>query len=820
MKLLKLSKKDTDAAIETAAEKIAKAQQAAHQAAHLFATPVSEFIPIFGHYDANTLLTKNGELMQTIRVTANTGGLDYENSSDPHHILREKVRAAISAHVESEQFALWIHTIRKRHAIAYRGTYPEPLATQVHERWQAIHEWKYQYYNEIYITILHEGQSAELKNVAHLGSLILQQTNRHYRNAYLEASLARLNAVVGRVMTSIEAHFVPYRLRVVERVPSLGDVSVAQPLFYSEPMEFLGTLLNLRDEQMLLPMMDLSEALVTTRHTFGFNALETKSEAGKRRFSSILSLKQYREVPADTVDRLLQAPMEFIVTQAFHFLPHEAALREYREQRGIFEMSEDFYCIEASGIADMLESHRGRGTDFGHHQTSIMVMSDELRHLDGEVVKVQNAFAELGLITIREDVKLEECFWSQLPGNFEFLRRKDPINTSRIGGFVRLNRYPQGVQRGNHWGDAVTIFPTLVGSPYFFNFHYQDNGHTLVLDFNAFGDQACAILVNFLLCQVRKFKARVCIIDRHRSADLLVEKLGGAYHHFMCSDADGQEAVSHLNPFAMEDVPRNRNFILAWLQMLIPQDAELSPERKDLLREMIDTIYTQPDDKRSLPRFVDMVGERDPELAKLFAAWCEGGVYGPIFSHVKERCDIGQAIAAFDMTALVTQKTPVLPVFSYLLHRFITTIQGQPTVLVLHDAFDLIANDFVASRLESLMQMFRDNNAMIIFTTSKPLDDMEQPTYRMVFDQCATHLYLPDDVAQDYAHLPIGLDDYDAQRLNRMERQRGDFMMRQHQETIALRADLSVLDEYYAMFANDRKNLQVTMGSSDDVGMV
>ncbi|NBO18029.1 MAG: hypothetical protein EBV03_02165 [Proteobacteria bacterium] len=605
---------------------------------------------------------------------------------------------------------------------------------------------------------------------------------------------------------------------MVERVPETEDVNLGKPLFYSEPMEFLGTLLNLRVEPMLLPLLDISEALTTTKQTFGFNAMETKSPSGKRRFAAILSLKQYREVPSETIDRLLQAPMEFVVAQSFNFIPQQGALVQYREQRELFEISGDLYCIEASGIADMMSSLSDKETDFGEHQTTVMVLSDELKHLDGEVVKVQNAFADLGLITIREDIKLEECFWSQLPGNFEFLRRKDTINTSRVGGFCRLNRYPQGTHVGNHWGDAVTILTTLVGSPYFFNFHHQDNGHTLVLDFNSFNDQSASILLNFLLCQTRKFDGRLIVFDRQRSADLMFEKLEGAYHYFPNLQRDPDRPQIRLNPFLLEDSPRNRGFLLAWIGTMIAPDTALPDAQKDIIRAAIAQMFDDATERRTLRRLVEIVAEKDVPLAKTFNRWHSEGDLAAIFDTIEETVDIKAPLNGFDMQPLMRRPECILPVFSYLLHRIVTSIDGRPTIIMLHEAFDLLDNSFVAPRLESLMAMLQENNAMIIFQTSRPLKAMETQVYETIFNSCATFLYLPDDVAHDYTQMPSGLNEYEGRKLVRMDRQKGDFMLRQNNEIIALRAELKDMDELYSIFANDRKNLAAALGTEGGLG--
>ncbi|MBY0407090.1 MAG: hypothetical protein K2Q01_05310, partial [Rickettsiales bacterium] len=413
----------------------------------------------------------------------------------------------------------------------------------------------------------------------------------------------------------------------------------------------------------------------------------------------------------------------------------------------------------------------------------------------------------------------EEVFWSQLPGNFEFIRRKDTINTCRLAGFARLNRYPQGVSTGNHWGDAVTILTTLVGSPYFFNFHHQDNGHTLVLDFNSFNDQFCAILMNFLMCETRKFDGKLVVFDRHRSADLLFDKLGGAYHNFPALSRDPEQAPVKLNPFLLPDSPRNRGFLLAWLTTLISPDAPLPDDHKELLREGIAQLYTQDEAERSLSVLVEFVMTRNLPLAKSFNKWHNEGLYSGIFDSGAESLDAKAMLNAFDMDPVVKHPECVIPVFSYLLHRIITEVDGRPAMIVLHEAFDLLDNPFVAPRLESLMEMLQENNAMMVFVTGKPGKHLESDIFKPIMDHCATHLFLPDDVRQYYEVMPIGISEYDANRLSRMDRQKGQFMMKQNNETIALVAEFKDLDELHAVFANDRKNLAAALTHSAEGGL-
>lgn len=786
--------------------------------------PFHDFLPYFAHYNAHTLLTKNGELMQTIRIASNAAGLDYEGGSgtkDKTRTVRDLLRQAIGTHVKADNFSIWIHTIRKSSPIHYEGQHAEPFAAYVHKQWQQQHPWKNQYHNEIYVSILHEGQSTHMLDQKNLRQIVLAPSNRRFRHAYLEEAQVALDQTMDAILQHLRPYYNAQRLSVVERMHS----TTHRTGFYSEPMEFLCYLFNLRTQEMPVTETDISKAIYNSALTFGFNALET-NHAGKKRFGAILTLKQYRELPGETVDRMLQAPMEFIITQGFHYIPAGDALKQYKEQKELFEVSGDIYAIRASGIEDMLMSNKKRPTDFGEQQTSILVLADEFKQIDPELARVQDAFPELGLVTIREDIKLEDSFWAIFPGNFEFMRRRTPINTSRIGGFCRLNRFPNGIEHNNHWGSAVTLIPTMVNSPYFFNFHVQDNGHTVMFDFNSFNDHGGNILLNFLLDEMRKFGGRLTVFDRNRSAQLFFSKLGGKYHTFPVMTMDNRgviietaETKLKLNPFSLEPTPRNLSFLLAWCNSLISPDVKLPDTQRAHLQTAIEALYASPPEDRHLEALVAQLAPIDAPLAQAFAPWYGHGRLAGLVDASEETLDLREPLNAFDMNNEVRDPECVIAVFSYLLHRVISAIDGQPSIIVLHDAWGLLENPFFAPRLESLLEMFRQNNVMVICTTGKPADVVGTHILPTLMQNCATFLYVPDDLLLDYAGQPtqegtlgqaLQLSEHDAGLLRRMERQKGDFLLRHRHESVALRVNLTTMHDIHAIFSNDSKNLHAS----------
>jgi type IV secretion system protein VirB4 len=761
----------------------------------------SDFIPYYCHWDANTVLTKNGELMQTIKIGTTASGLDYEvgNTSPDSTAVRETIRQAIGDTIKTDNFALWIHTVRKHRRISFTPEFKEPFALWAHQQWHKKKPWKYQYYNEIYITVMHDGQAAGLCEKNTVKYFLPIKRNRQFRNSYLENAATELNRVVSAMMDKLNATYKTHRLAIVER----------EGVCYSEPMEFLYHMINLRTDPVPLSETDISQVLDASNTTFGFNALEAKV-SGKRRFAALLTIKHYCEVPPDTADRVLQAPMELIISQGFSFTPTEVALKPYQEQKMLFEISGDEQSIAASGLEDMIGSDKGQPVDFGEHQMIIMVMGDDYKRLDNEIATIKAGFGEFGLIPIREDIKLEECFWAQLPGNFEFMRRKSTINTARVGGLCRLNRFTAGTATGNHWGPAVALVPTVVNSPYFFNFHQGDTGHTAWLDFNSFYDQTGYVALNFLLTGTRKYNGRLYIFDHNESAHLLVDSLKGTYHTLPLPVGERHPllppATFKINPFTLEDTPRNRSFLLAWCSSLMAP-AQPTDAQKEILRNAIEQIYAKEPSERHLPGLIQLIAPVDPALTKILSIWVGNGKFGYLFEGADDGFDPSGALYGFDMTPVTAHPETIIPVFSYLMHKLITSLNGQPTIIVIHEAITLLENTFFAPRLESLLELLKQNNAMAIFTVSNPYTHNLARTFGTIMKQCPTHVYLPDDINLEYFSEHFGLNEYEAKVLQRMKRQQGEFLIKQNNECVGLRLEFSGINELRAILANDSKDL-------------
>ncbi len=748
----------------------------------------SDYVPYACHIDANTLLTKNGELLQCLKIV----GFTYEDISKDRVDLRTAIRNALTEELQTNDYAVWLHTVRRKASLTPPGEYPHDFSRILNAAWREHNDWDHQFINEVYITIVKEGESDKITRPAEFFRSLMPKWERKHRWSFLSTAEDELTDTVNRIASRLE-NFGVRKLGLLDR----GGV------VYSEPVSFLGKLTSLMDEMLPLPEVGLADYLTTHEVTFGFNAMEVRNANGRRRFGSLLTLKEYKELPAASIDLLLQLPAEFMVAQCMDFINHKKALGAYQEQKDIYDLSQDPDLPENIGLIDILKSNQGRSVDFGEQQLNFFVLGDSVKQMEENVKLLISGLNGVGMIAIREDIKLQEAYWAQLPANFEFLRRLKPINTARIGGFSLVNNLPSGLAKGSPWGPPVSILPTAANTPYFFNFHIDRNGHTAIVGPYGAGK---TVLLNFLLSEARKLKNRLFFFDHARSAELFLRSIGAEYHTIdnrvaqpgETLDRPNNVSLPRLNPLQLEDTPQNRSFLLVWLDAMLRSDRFYRPEMSEefwpFFQEALAYVYEAPRERRNITLLVEYLKDHAPKAAAKLYSWYSDGEFARWFDHTEDTLDLSSGLVGFELGPLGLQERAAAPVVAYLLHRVMLTLDGAPTILVLDEAWELLDNPVFASRLGGWLEMLRSRNTLVILATEKPDAVLESRLSPTIMQQVATQIYLPNQavMSDEYAEI-FGLTTSECRLIALMDRSARQFLLKRGHESIVLTLDLKEL---------------------------
>jgi type IV secretion system protein VirB4 len=399
--------------------------------------------------------------------------------------------------------------------------------------------------------------------------------------------------------------------------------------------------------------------------------------------------------------------------------------------------SEDPSISQIAEINQALDSAMAGEYAFGFHHLTVMVVANSKKELDDIVSQVNVEFINIGIISVREGINMPASFWAQLPGNSQYAARKAIISTKNLAGFSSFHNYPEGKISGNHWGDAVTIFNTTSGTPYFFNFHVRDVGHTMIVGPTGAGK---TVLMNFLCAQAQKFKPKMFFFDKDRGAEIFIRAIGGKYTTIDAAKPTG------FNPLLLADSYENRAFLLEWLQILLTANGEkITAQDITTITHAIEGNYRLARKDRRLSNIAPFFGIEGPDtLGGRLAQWHSGGTRAQLFDNTDDIIDFSSArIFGFEMGEILKDQIALKPALLYLFHRINSSLQGENTMIVLDEAWALIDNEVFASRIKNWLKVLRKLNAMVVFATQSVEDASKSAISDTLVQQTATQIFLP-----------------------------------------------------------------------------
>lgn len=732
----------------------------------------SEFVPYACLYDKETILTKNGQLIQTIKVS----GLNYDTATEDATPLRTALRDALRDTIPASDYAIWLHTMRRRVKLTPQGDFPEAFSRKIHELWRDVQQWDNAYINEVYISIVKEHQPIAMTDPQVSSRMWFARAINNFRAGYLESASREITRAVDNFCKRLHVYGAK-RLGLIER----------DGVFYHEGIEFLEKLINLRYRPMSAAVSDLSKELTSGDITFGYNAMEVRGADGTRRFAAILTIKEYKESSLPALDQFLEIPCEIIISQCFDFVGSDRAKEEYELQHRYLKSSGDADMLRMSEVANLIESGKNSIKDFGEQQLTMFVIAPTVKELENNIRMIRRALTRIGIVSIREDMMLEDSYWAQLPGNLSFVRRMQPINTAHLAGFISLQSLPMGNAIGSIWGPPVSLFPTVNNTPYFFNFHRGTNGHTTLIGPR---DAGKTTLLHFLIAQARKLGTRVWYIDTRGKTDIWASAMG-ARHYVL----KRENSLSRMAPLMREGTPEHRDFLSVWLTVLIDASGKkLSRSVVQFFRALIDQAYNLPPESRSLSGIAGHVAEADMMLATGLTRWVGNNAFGQLFDNRSETITL-DPFTIFDISDLMGDEATRAPTAAYLLQRMTEALDGTPTIIVLDEAWQLLANPLFAPQVDQWMDHLTATGGMMIATTEQVEESVSNGFAQIISTKAATQMFLPEPEPLPEYMTVFGLSAQEMQYVSQIRTDERHVLVKRGRETAIIKANLAPLGD-------------------------
>jgi type IV secretion system protein VirB4 len=732
--------------------------------------PAGKHLPYARHVDDHTIETRDGLLMQVIQLR----GLLFETADTEELNYRKRLRDAMLQAIGSSRFALYHHVVRRRIDVSLSEEHPDAFSRELDAAWRRRLDGKRLYVNELFLTLIRrplQGRVGRLDRLRErLGRAAATAPDaasayeRHQLDQARDALMAALGSYEPRVLGVYDTPHGPC----------------------SEPLEFLSVLYNGEMRPVLMPLQDLGDYLPYRRVSFGQETVELgPNGATPRSFIGMVSIKDY---PGQTVagmfDELLRLPFELTVSQSFGFVERQAALSKMNLALRRMKSAED----EAVSLRGELSSAKdevaaGRA-GFGEHHMTIALRADTPAAVAEGVAEVQAALAELGIISVREEIALEPAFWAQFPGNFSYIGRRGLISTGNFAGLASGHNFALGRADGNHWGEAVTLLETTAAGPYYFNFHRGDLGNFTVIGPSGSGK---TVVLNFLLAQARKFRPRIIFFDKDRGAELFIRAIGGRY------DLLRPGVPSGLNPLQLPDTAPNRQFLIDWVALLAG-GADIDDVAR--IKDAVDANFEQPPEHRRLRHLAELFrGGHRPTSADLWSRlrpWWGDGERAWLFDNGWDKTDLTAEAVGFDMTQILDDPAVRTPAMMYLFHRVEERLDGSPAIIVVDEGWKALDDDVFVRRIKDWEKTIRKRNGIVGFATQSAQDALESRIASAIVEQAATQIFManPKARSEDYVD-GFGLTQHEFALVRSLPDNAHCFLVKNGNDSVVARLDLS-----------------------------
>lgn len=751
---------------------------------------VAKFVPYTRHVDDHTVATRDGLLLQTLKVR----GYSFETADIIDLNALKRIRETLLRSLADSRFALYHHIVRRDVSQYPDGAFDDPFCRALDRAYKARLDKSRMFVNEQYLTLVRRPQPGVVGGIAALIQSLNSSVDKQAKSDQEASDLKALNDGVQKIETTLARYGVK-RLGIYEE-------DGAQ---YSHLLSFLGSLINQETMPIRLPRMPLGEYLPRKRIFFQNESFEIRGPApGDVKRGGVISIRDYGNTTgAGILDNLLRLPHSFTLTQSFGFVERQIALTKMKRlQRQVRSAEEQARSLDAD-LDDAIDELTAGFSAFGEHHLTVTATGQTSSEVDQAISKIDGELTRFGIIGVREDLNLEPAYWAQLPGNFAMIARKSMISTKNLSGFSSLHTFPSGNFHGTGtWGEPVSLLETTSGSPYWFSFH-DERG---VGNFTLVGPTGSGktVLLAFLTAQAQRLHADTIFFDKDRGAEIFIRAIGGEYLRLKPGEPTG------LNPLQLNDTPANRAWLAEWISGLatIGTNENLSPSEIRIISDAVDANFEEPLEHRRLSVLAELFRgfeiQSDTSLSARLARWHGNGDRAWLFDNAVDRLSFNNSTIAFDTTQILDDPISRTPWLSYIFHRIDDQLDGRRLMIMMDEGWKLLDDPVFAYRIKDLEKTIRKRNGLIGFATQSPQDIAKSSVGDAIIEQSATNIFLPNPHADEETYVKgFGLSQHELKLIREMDPTSRLFLLRHANDSVVARLDLSGMDEFIAVLSGN-----------------
>lgn len=764
----------------------------------------SFFIPYSSQVTKDTIKLYSGDYIQTIRLQgAAHESADIQDLNDWHDTLNNMMRT-----IASPKVAIWTHIVRRQYQEYPEGDFTNSFVKELNEKYKESVGKQTMLINELYVTVVYRPEPVKVNRF--LDNLF--KKDKEDEAVKQREEILAINNITSTVVAALDRY-----------EPELLTNYVHNNVVFSETLEFLSFLVNGKWQRFPVVRSPINEVLSTKRPMFGKGGVMAFHTPTQTDYALALDITEYpNPTQPGLLNILLSMEFEFVLSQSFTFLTKPVAVSRMKRAQGKMVNAGDVAESQIEAIYDAMDDVSSGRYALGVHSLSLLVRAKDVKSLDNFTTQAMAAMGEIGIITAPEDNGLTGAFYAQLPGNFEYRVRVADITSRNFMGFSSFHNFPIGHIRGNQWGNAVTMFKTTSGAPFYFNFHkgeqglqarlqakidpnHKDLANTIVIGQSGAGK---TVLEMFMLAQLMKFnqpengkRLTAVLFDKDLGASIGVRAMGGRYY------AIKNGVPSGFNPFQMENTPSNITFLEKLIKQLVKrEDSPLTATQEFQISKAIRGVMSVAKEKRHIGALLEFLDSTEKEGIHLrLKKWCKGGSNGWLFDNPVDTLDIDNTpILGFDVTEFLENPETRTPTVLYLMHRVESLFDGRRVPIFMDEFGKLIDDEAFEDLSKNKLVTIRKQDGFLVMFTQSPKQVIQQKIAYAIIEQTATKIFLPNPSAdrKDYIE-GFKLTEAEYQIVKELGEKSRRFLIKQGHNSVVAELNLRGFDDELAVLSGN-----------------
>lgn len=457
---------------------------------------------------------------------------------------------------------------------------------------------------------------------------------------------------------------------------------------------------------------------------------------------------------------LTQLPVEYRWNSRFIFMDtHEAVAHftKYRKKwkqkvRGFFDQvfnthsgvidedALDMVKDAQSAIAETNSGMVGQG-----YYTSVIVLMDEDRSLvEKAALMIEKNINALGFAARTETINTLDAFMGSLPGHGVENIRRPLINTMNLADLLPTSSIWTGENKA-----PCPLFPVLApplmhcvtsgNTPFRLNLHVRDLGHGIMFGPTRSGKSTH---LGLIALSWRRYKeARIFSFDKGMSMYPTCKASGG--EHYTIADKASLLAFAPLQFLATK---ADRAWAMEWIDTILALNGlNTTPAQRNEIGHAIVSMHQSG--SKTLSEFVMTI--QDEPIRETLKQYTIDGLMGHLLDAESDGMQLSSFIT-FEVEHLMgLGEKFALPVLLYLFRRIETSLDGRPTLILLDEAWLMLAHPAFKNKIAEWLDSMAKKNCVVFMATQHLSHAVNSGILDIIVESTATKIFLPNLYAKD-----------------------------------------------------------------------